>query len=388
MIPASWAAAPNCAMGLPSGDDGELPSDDDGLVELPSGDCDDGGASSSQGIAKRRRRGPAQQRGRVDGDVSDLPEEAVNEESVATGDIDLPEEVANDELDDLFVDVATASPKKEDRSLAKMHRGKKKHARVYPGPTAADIQATLVQGRAPDVEAYLGRSLGGALQDDVMELFSPPRILEYTAILGLRGDLSADLASGWDLSLEQDRANLLTEIVRRRPKIVFLEPPCTWFSKLLSLNWKHIPRHLREQRLAASMVLFEFCLLIMRIQLLAGRAFVLEHPHGATSWKHPQVQDALRRFPGTAFADFDFCMFGMVTNIKRMPVKKATRLMTNCPHIYKRFAGVRCDGSHDHTTCWDSEGGEKRSKYAQYYPRPFCACLAQCCLAFCRNMPC
>ena len=136
------------------------------------------------------------------------------------------------------------------------------------------------------------------------------------------------------------------------------------------------------------MVLFEFSLLIMRIQLLAGRTFVLEHPHGATSWKHPQVQDALRTFPGTAFADFDFCMFGMVTKIKRVPVKKATRLMTNCKHIYKRFAGVRCDGSHDHAFCLDSEGGEKRSKYAQYYPRPFCACLAECCAAFCRNMPC
>ena len=157
--------------------------------------------------------------------------------------------------------------------------------------------------------------------------------------------------------MEQHRANLLTEIVRRRPNIVFLEPPCTWFSRLLSLNWKHIPRHLREQRLVASMVLFEFCLLIMRIQLLAGRAFVLEHPHSATSWKHPQVQSALRNFPGTHVADFDFCMFGMVTKIRRVPVKKTTRLMTNCPHIYKRFADVRCDGSHDHQMCWDSEGG-------------------------------
>ena len=149
------------------------------------------------------------------------------------------------------------------------------------------------------METYLGRSLGGALQDDVMEVFSPPRILEHTASLGLRGDLSVDLATGWDLSLEQHRANLLTEIVRRRPKLVFLEPPCTWFSQLLSLNWKHMPRHLREERLVASMVLFEFCLLIMRIQLLAGRAFVLEHPKAATSWKHLQVQDALRGFPGT-----------------------------------------------------------------------------------------
>ena len=118
-----------------------------------------------------------------------------------------------------------------------------------------------------------------------------------------------------------------------------------------------MPRHLREQRLAASMVLFEFSLLIMRIQLLAGRTFVLEHPQGATSWKHPQVQDALLRFPGTDFADFDFCMFGMVSKIHRVPVKKPTRLMTNCKHIYNRFARVRCDGSHDHIMRCDSEGG-------------------------------
>ena len=190
-----------------------------------------------------------------------------------------------------------------------------------------------------------------------MEVFSPPRILEHTAKLGLRGNLSVDLTTGWDLSLERDRAILLKEILRRRPKIVFLEPPCTWFSQLLSYNWKHIPRHLREQRLVASMVLFEFSLLIMRIQLLAGRTFVLEHPLRATSWKHPLVQDALRKFPGTDFADFDFCMFGMVSKINRVPVKKPTRLMTNCKHILRRFAGVQCDRSHDHVMCVDSEGG-------------------------------
>ena len=147
-------------------------------------------------------------------------------------------------------------------------------------------------------------------------------------------------------------------------------PHCTWFSKLLSYNWKHIPRHLREQRLAASMVLFEFSLLIMRIQLLAGQAFVLEHPRAATSWKRPQVQDALRSFLGAAFADFDFCRFGMVTKIKRVPVKKATRLMTNCMHIYKRCAGVRCDGSHDHAMCWDSEGAGKAVQICAVLPAP------------------
>ena len=308
-------------------------------------------------------------------------------DSLAAGDIDLPDRVANDDLNSLLDDVKTKSPKREDRDLAKKVLLHKKR-RVFPGPTAADILATVVQKRAPDVEKFLGRDLGGTVQDDVMEVFSPPRILEHTAKLGLRGNLSADLTTGWDLSLERDRAILLKEILRRRPKIVFLEPPCTWFSQLLSYNWKHIPRHLREQRLVASMVLFEFSLLIMRIQLLAGRTFVLEHPLRATSWKHPLVQDALRKFPGTDFADFDFCMFGMVSKINRVPVKKPTRLMTNCKHILRRFAGVQCDRSHDHVMCVDSEGGEKRSTYAQYYPLPFCVCVAKCCADFCGNIPC
>ena len=73
-------------------------------------------------------------------------------DSLAAGNIDLPEEVANDELDDLledvttatpkkedvatdelddlFVDVKTASPKKEDRSLAKNAWDKKRNTLV------------------------------------------------------------------------------------------------------------------------------------------------------------------------------------------------------------------------------------------------------------------
>ena len=180
---------------------GELPSDDDGLlVELPSDDCDDGGAWSSHQAkaaptpakaarhphrakappthaqmtewsqnpnARKRQRRPEQMRkwlGEPRGDQprdvipgpsaggprGDHPRDVIPGpsagDSLAAGNIDLPEEVANDELDDLledvttatpkkedvatdelddlFVDVKTASPKKEDRSLAKTHRKK------------------------------------------------------------------------------------------------------------------------------------------------------------------------------------------------------------------------------------------------------------------------
>ena len=177
----------------------ELPSDDDGLVELPSDDCDDGGASSSQAKAaptpakaarhphrakapsfrspqnpnaRKRQRIPEKTRKwlgepRVDQPLDEIPGPSAGGprgdhprdvipgpsagDSLAAGNIDLPEEVADDELDDLledvttatpkkedvatdelddlFVDVKTASPKKEDRSLAKT-LGKKRNTLV------------------------------------------------------------------------------------------------------------------------------------------------------------------------------------------------------------------------------------------------------------------
>ena len=187
---------------------GELPSDDDGLVELPSDDCDDGGAWSSHQAnaaptpakaarhphrakappthaqmtewsqkpnARKRQRIPEKTRkwlGEPRGDQpldeipgpsaggprGDHPRDVIPGpsagDSLAAGNIDLPEEVANDELDDLledvttatpkkedvatdelddlFVDVKTASPKKEDRSLAKTLRKKKKKKHATP----------------------------------------------------------------------------------------------------------------------------------------------------------------------------------------------------------------------------------------------------------------
>ena len=97
-------------------------------------------------------------------------------DSLAAGNIDLPEEVANDELDDLledvttatpkkedvatdelddlFVDVKTASPKKEDRSLAKTLRKKRKAAGGTRAPgLGAPADGVAHPGVLPLVEA-------------------------------------------------------------------------------------------------------------------------------------------------------------------------------------------------------------------------------------------
>ena len=163
---------------------------------------------------------------------------------------------------------------------------------------------------------------------------------------------------------------------------MFVEPPCCWFSQLLRINWKRMPVDTRERGIAAAVRLFEFGLLLAHVQLKNGRAVVLEHPLTSSAWRHPRIQQLRAAHPELQFADFDFCMFGMVTKVARTPVKKPIRLMTNVPQILDRFRDVRCDGNHDHEACWGVEGGEKRSQFAQIYPPEFCACLANCCASF------
>ena len=171
---------------------------------------------------------------------------------------------------------------------------------------------------------------------------------------------------------------MIFEIERRRPKIIIIEPPCTWFSSLLHANWSKMPHQFRMAGMKASLRLYEFSLRIMELQLRAGRAFVLEHPARATSWQNPRTQCLSKDYPAVSFADFDFCMFGMVSKIQCTPIKKATRLMTNCCQVKECFNHVRCDGSHDHVICHGHEGGQSRSSYAQIYPEPFCSSLAMC----------
>ena len=55
-----------------------------------------------------------------------------------------------------------------------------------------------------------------------------------------------------------------------------------------------------------------------------------------------------------------------------MAIKKSTRLLTNIPQIYWMFHTRRCDRTHVHCSIQGSEGGEKRSVWAQRYPLPMC----------------
>ena len=94
------------------------------------------------------------------------------------------------------------------------------------------------------------------------------------------GELLADLTAGWALLRPEHQEHLANKIHRRRPHSVYLEPPCTCILTLWIMNWKHMPRHVRDHWLTRAISRLEFGLLSMRIQLLAGRACCAVPPRG------------------------------------------------------------------------------------------------------------
>ena len=112
------------------------------------------------------------------------------------------------------------------------------------------------------------------------------------------------------------------------------------------------------------------------VQLGKGHFFAFEHPASATSWSQGCVQRVL------AHADvqvvvFDQCMLGLVTKVHKTPTRKRTMIATNMPHLVALLRNFRCDRSHRHQRIESSEGGMKRSVWAQFYPEPLCQKLAE-----------
>ena len=71
-------------------------------------------------------------------------------------------------------------------------------------------------------------------------------------------------------------------------------------------------------------------------QARSGRYFALEHPVSAASWD-TEVLAMVKALPGVEVVEFDFCALGMVSADEwgTAPVKKRTRVMTNCPALIR-----------------------------------------------------
>ena len=225
-----------------------------------------------------------------------------------------------------------------------------------------------------------GPSRAGELSSqDVAEYYSPPRLLPQIHTLGLSGELSLDILTGWDFRKAQHRQASFLPIIL----FLMLSPPCTAFSSLMRLwNYKKMSPEKAAALWATGMCFLEHSMELAENQVHSGRYFAFEHPASATSWSQPCVQ-RVAALPGVMEVTFDQCMLALKSKVAGIPMRKRTRILTNCPLLVELLKPYKCDKTHAHQIIQGQEGGEKRSVWAQCYPPGLVQVLAD---AICQTL--
>ena len=220
------------------------------------------------------------------------------------------------------------------------------------------------------VKAFLRTSVNHHFGVDVMEIFSPPRVTKEAELQNRAGHqptwrvgLALDLTTGYDFTCPRTRHRILRMLDQWRPCLVILSPPCTSFTPLRNLsNYKRAPEVVAAEEQEGDL-LWDYALDVAEEQYWAMRAFLLEHPKLAKSWKKPRTVRFLQR-PGIYVIYVDMCAYQLRTK-EGMPAKKPTLLVTNC-YTLAKMLHKRCPGDHEHRSLL---GG--RAAAAAEYTRPF-----------------
>ena len=215
--------------------------------------------------------------------------------------------------------------------------------------------------------------------DDLIEIYSQPRLTPAAQLRGLKADLACDLLTGWNLSCPARRIQLIQEIKGRQPTVIMMSPPCTYHCNLMAMNWFHMPVDEREQAFREHHSHVEFCMLVADMQMDAGRFFIFEHPRDAISHGAAPVRAIAQR---SSSVTFDGCQVGFVDRDGK-PTKKPFKIMTNINELVNLLETKVCPRNHRHTRFVGIAPGdaENRSKRSQIYPAPFISLLVESILA-------
>ena len=241
-------------------------------------------------------------------------------------------------------------------------------------------EVTLSKSLKAELLTHLGKALGeqtaywnlweteehddiveiyGILQnkaDDIVELYSEPRIVPVAAARGLRAELSIDLATGFDLNKEEDRQEVREQLQKRKPKLLVACPPCTKFSPLQNLRL-HPERLAEEWDEAVQHV--EFAMDMLDEQLDRGDHGLYEHPELATSWKLEKVQKHLSH-DEVLLIKSHLCRFGL--RVGEFLRRKSTLFATTSDTIAVNLQKLcQCQDLHEPLV-----GGS--AHFAQVYP--------------------
>ncbi len=236
------------------------------------------------------------------------------------------------------------------------------------------VEALEKDNPHPEILLMNGSQSRGGRRVDVAEVYSPPRMTAMARTLGLRPGFVADLTlmtdegEPWDLSIEKNQDKAIELIAEQEPWLLVLSPPCTAFSSLQNLNKGKRDAETVDEEYRQAIKHVVFAAKLCRIQLDAGRRFMIEHPVAATSWSLQCLQELINE-TGVKRTNFDFCMVGMQATDQdgEGAAKKRTGVLSNSEEISKALEDRQCDKKHRHVVL---TGG--KAKACEVYPDEFC----------------
>ena len=152
--------------------------------------------------------------------------------------------------------------------------------------------------------------------NDVSEIYSPPRITTVAESTGLRPGWALDLTVNkpdgkpWDLSIKENQVLAEKKLDDETPELLVGSPMCAAFSTLQNLNYSKMTAQEIIDKVRAAMEHIRFTLMLCEKQVEAGRLFLFDHPVQAKSWSLSLVK-RLYKYKRVVAVDYDFCQSGM-----------------------------------------------------------------------------
>ncbi|CAJ1331158.1 unnamed protein product [Effrenium voratum] len=154
-----------------------------------------------------------------------------------------------------------------------------------------------------------------------------------------------DLLLGHDIRIKEVRENILEDIRKFKPKLVWLAPPCTLWSPWTRINYYGRANQLRRLRQRERMFQ-EFAEECARLQRSGGRHIIIENPAQSELWHTPRMTSIIKDYH-LLECNLDMCAYGLKGKSDGKLLKKPTKLLVSS-EIYHHELARRCDKRHDH----------------------------------------
>ena len=211
-------------------------------------------------------------------------------------------------------------------------------------------------------------------QIDLLEVYAYPnsQLTQIAQQSGLRAERFG--SEDGNLSTFEGQCKLLTIIILKRPKHIWLSPDCLpWcaWSRFNALHSWSGHQRIHEQR-ELSKIHLKLCNFICKLQINENRHVHFEHPWTSEAWKQSELQEFLQQ---SLSAKLDFCMFDLRHPETEEPMQKHTRIQTTSRSMFLDLDHRVCNREHTHAqiagTCRFKDQTIKTSKFASFYTRQF-----------------